>query len=75
MVSDINFSHYIYSFTFSKNSLKNTRFFMGYPKSAITSGIIEDDYHNKVDKEKFAKSNAKRTLSQDLRLKKLPRES
>ncbi len=32
---------------------------MGYPKAAIVSGIIEDDYHNRVDKEKFAKENAK----------------
>jgi len=32
-------------------------FIMGYPKSAIFSGIIEDEYHNKVDKDKFAKQN------------------
>jgi hypothetical protein len=40
-------------------ALRTHVFFMGYPKSAITSGIIEDDYHNKVDKKKFTKINAK----------------
>ncbi|XQY91166.1 hypothetical protein ACNRWW_16925 [Metabacillus sp. HB246100] len=34
-------------------------FFMGYPKAALTSGIVEDDYHNKVDKDKFVDMNAK----------------
>ncbi|OOE12549.1 hypothetical protein [Fictibacillus arsenicus] len=40
-------------------ALKTHVFFMGYPIAAITSGIVEDDFHNKVDKEKFAKINAK----------------
>jgi hypothetical protein len=40
-------------------ALKTHVFVMGYPIAAISSGIIEDDFHNKVDKEKFAKINAK----------------
>ncbi|MDT8862576.1 hypothetical protein N0O92_20460 [Alkalihalobacillus sp. MEB130] len=34
-------------------------FFTGHPIAAMTTGIIDDDYHNKVDKEKFAELNAK----------------
>jgi hypothetical protein len=40
-------------------ALRTHVFFMGYPKAAITSGIIEDEYHNDVDKEKFTELNAK----------------
>ncbi|MBY6036919.1 hypothetical protein KUV80_09650 [Fictibacillus nanhaiensis] len=40
-------------------ALRTHVFFMGYPKAAITSGIIEDDFHNKVDREKFSELNAK----------------
>ncbi|MDV2682841.1 hypothetical protein RYX56_00490 [Alkalihalophilus lindianensis] len=32
---------------------------LGYPKAAVTSGIVEDDYHNEVDKEAFEEQNAK----------------
>ncbi|GAE25544.1 hypothetical protein JCM9140_1544 [Halalkalibacter wakoensis JCM 9140] len=34
-------------------------FFTGYPVAAVTTNIIHDDYHNEVDKEKFAEWNAK----------------
>ncbi|WP_102261093.1 hypothetical protein [Mesobacillus jeotgali] len=40
-------------------ALKTHVFIMGYPKAAILSGVIQDEYHNKVDKEKFAELNAK----------------
>ncbi|MGM0877840.1 MAG: hypothetical protein ACQEWV_24655 [Bacillota bacterium] len=40
-------------------ALRTYVFFTGYPKAAITSEIIEDKYHNKIDKEKFVKLNAK----------------
>jgi hypothetical protein len=40
-------------------ALRTHLVFMGYPKAAITSEIIEDDYHNKVDKERFNELNAK----------------
>lgn len=40
-------------------ALKTHVFMMGYPKAAILSGIVEDEYHNEVDKEKFAELNAK----------------
>ncbi|MBS8266388.1 hypothetical protein DYI25_18350 [Mesobacillus boroniphilus] len=40
-------------------ALKTHVFMMGYPKAAISSGVIEDEYHNEVDKEKFAELNAK----------------
>lgn len=32
---------------------------MGYPKAALTSPIIDDDFHNEVDKDRFAELNAK----------------
>lgn len=32
---------------------------MGYPQIAITTEIIDDEYHNEVDQEKFAELNAK----------------
>ena len=40
-------------------ALKTHVFIMGYPKAAILSGVIEDEDHNKVDKEKFAELKAK----------------
>lgn len=40
-------------------ALRTQVFISGYPKAAITSDIIDDDYHNKVDKDKFAGLNAK----------------
>ncbi|WP_110111787.1 hypothetical protein [Bacillus sp. CGMCC 1.16541] len=32
---------------------------LGYPKAAITSDIVDDTYHNDVDREKFKELNAK----------------
>ncbi|MCZ8538021.1 hypothetical protein M9R32_12565 [Paenisporosarcina quisquiliarum] len=32
---------------------------MSHPKAAMTSGIIDDHFHNKIDQEKFAELNAK----------------
>ncbi|PYZ96663.1 hypothetical protein CR205_13265 [Alteribacter lacisalsi] len=40
-------------------ALRTQVFIMGYPKAALTSPIVEDAYHNKVDEEKFAELNAK----------------
>ncbi|MEQ6356054.1 hypothetical protein ABNX05_15610 [Lysinibacillus sp. M3] len=40
-------------------ALRTHIFFMGYPKAAISSGIIEDKEHNEVNKDKFAELNAK----------------
>ena len=40
-------------------AIRTEVFFKGYPKSALTSGIIDDEYHNEVDKEKFDELNAK----------------
>ncbi|MCL1694468.1 hypothetical protein [Lysinibacillus sp. BPa_S21] len=40
-------------------ALRTHVFFLGYPIAAISSGIIEDKEHNKVDKDKFAELNAK----------------
>ncbi len=40
-------------------ALRTKVFFMGYPKAALTSAIIDDVYHNEVDKDKFAELNAK----------------
>ncbi|MFE3572932.1 hypothetical protein [Lysinibacillus sp. NPDC059133] len=40
-------------------ALRTHVFFLGYPKAAISSGIIEDKEHNEVDKDKFAELNAK----------------
>ncbi|MCA1030326.1 hypothetical protein LCL95_04640 [Bacillus timonensis] len=40
-------------------ALRTKVFFMGYPKAALTSAIIDDEYHNEVDKNKFAELNAK----------------
>ena len=37
----------------SNIALRTHVFFLGYPKAAITSGIIEDEFHNKIDKQKF----------------------
>ncbi|MGO0905543.1 hypothetical protein ACTPC6_07145 [Clostridioides difficile] len=40
-------------------TLKTHVFFNGYFKEAITTGIIDDEFHNKIDKEKLSKENAK----------------
>ena len=40
-------------------ALRTHLFLTGYPKAALTSGIIEDEYHNQVDKEKFESLSAK----------------
>lgn len=40
-------------------ALRTHVFIMGYPITAIRSGIIEDAFHNQVDKDKFADLNAK----------------
>ena len=40
-------------------ALRTHVFFLGYPKSAVMSGIVDDDYHNRIDKDKFAELNAK----------------
>lgn len=40
-------------------ALRTHVFFMGYPKAAITSEIIEDEFHNNIDKEKFIELHAK----------------
>ncbi|MBX9974281.1 hypothetical protein [Cytobacillus firmus] len=38
-------------------AIRTKVFFMGYPKAALTSVIIEDEFHN--DKDRFAELNAK----------------
>ncbi|URM32663.1 hypothetical protein LLY41_20380 [Cytobacillus firmus] len=40
-------------------ALRTHVFFSGYPAAAIGSGIIEDDFHNEVDRDRFAELNAK----------------
>lgn len=40
-------------------ALRTHVFTIGYPKTAIISEIVDDEYHNEVDKEKFAKLNTK----------------
>jgi len=40
-------------------ALRTCVFFMGYPKAAFITDIADDEYHNKFDKKKFAKLNAK----------------
>ncbi|MEN8698138.1 hypothetical protein [Bacillus infantis] len=40
-------------------ALRTHVFISGYPGAALTSGIIEDDYHNKADSEKFSRLNGK----------------
>lgn len=40
-------------------ALRTQVFIMGYPKAALTSEIIDNNYHNEVDKEKLAVLNAK----------------
>ncbi|WP_156509946.1 hypothetical protein [Rossellomorea aquimaris] len=40
-------------------ALRTHLFLTGYPKTALTSGIIDDEYHNQVDKEKFELLSAK----------------
>ena len=40
-------------------ALRTHVFSMGYPKVAVTTGIIDDEFHNEVDKDRFAELNAK----------------
>ncbi|HZH60822.1 MAG TPA: hypothetical protein VEY70_14870 [Metabacillus sp.] len=40
-------------------SVRTYVFFTGYPIQAFTSGIVDDSYHNEVDKEEFKKMNAR----------------
>ncbi|MGQ4665109.1 hypothetical protein AB3Z07_12005 [Metabacillus halosaccharovorans] len=40
-------------------SLRTYVFFTGYPIQAITSGIVDDKYHNEMDKKEYEKLNAK----------------
>jgi nitrate reductase NapE component len=40
-------------------ALRTQVFLMGYPKSAFISEIIDDEYHNEVNKEEYAELNAK----------------
>ena len=39
-------------------SLRTYVFFSGYPIQAFSSGIIDDTYHNEVDKDVYEKMNA-----------------
>ncbi|TCN26273.1 hypothetical protein [Mesobacillus foraminis] len=36
-----------------KLALRTYVFFTGHPIAAVTTGIIDDEYHNQVDKEAF----------------------
>lgn len=40
-------------------ALRTKVILMGHPVASLTTGIIEDEFHNEVDKEKFAELNAK----------------
>ncbi|ANX11702.1 hypothetical protein ABE41_006750 [Fictibacillus arsenicus] len=40
-------------------ALRTEVILMGHPVASLTTGIIEDEFHNEVDKEKFAELNAK----------------
>jgi hypothetical protein len=40
-------------------ALRTEVILMGHPVASLTTRIIEDDFHNQVDKEKFAELNAK----------------
>jgi len=40
-------------------ALRTHVFFMSYPKAALSSGIIDDQFHNEIDQDKFAELNAK----------------
>lgn len=40
-------------------ALRTHVFTLGYPKAALTSAIIDDEYHNEVDQDKFVELNAK----------------
>ena len=42
-----------------QTALRTKVFFMGYPIKAVTTDIIDDDFHNEMDKAEFAKQNAK----------------
>ena len=40
-------------------ALRTHVFFLSYPKAALSSSIIDDQFHNEIDQEKFAELNAK----------------
>ncbi|MDP4085479.1 MAG: hypothetical protein Q8934_12815 [Bacillota bacterium] len=40
-------------------ALRTNVFFSGHPIKAISTGIIDDKFHNENEKEKFARLNAK----------------
>lgn len=40
-------------------ALRTYVFFSGYPIVALTTDIVDDEYHNRVDKAKFKKLNGK----------------
>ncbi|MGE6488590.1 hypothetical protein [Paenisporosarcina sp. NPDC076898] len=40
-------------------ALRTHVFFMSYPKAALSSGIIDDQFHNEIDQEKIAELNPK----------------
>ncbi|MGB8002581.1 MAG: hypothetical protein WCF60_21115 [Anaerobacillus sp.] len=42
-----------------KVALRTHLFFMGYPKAAITTEIVDDEFHNREEKEAFEKTNTK----------------
>ncbi|WP_051348391.1 hypothetical protein [Peribacillus kribbensis] len=50
---------YLVCHTTPELSLRSHVGYMGYFKSAFTSSIVEDEYHNKMDKKKLQKDNAK----------------
>lgn len=39
-------------------ALRTQVFIMGYPKAALTSGIVVDEYHNKIERKRFAELNS-----------------
>ncbi|MGD6900137.1 hypothetical protein [Bacillus infantis] len=51
-------------------ALRTHVFISGYPGAALTSGIIEDDYHNKADSKNFPGLMARLIHLQILQLKK-----
>lgn len=40
-------------------ALRTNVFFLGYPIKAITTGIIDDKFHNNIDKEDYVKLDLK----------------
>jgi hypothetical protein len=40
-------------------ALRTEVFLMGYPAAALTSSIVDDEFHNDVDKDAFSALNAK----------------